>query len=79
MVGNYNYAFGLPVRISQKRLRNYFAIVACDHRGPRDHSDSHGDHIVAGVDDNILLDSATDGLIASLTNFICSDLSSPVQ
>jgi hypothetical protein len=37
------------------------------------------DRIVAGGGDNVVLDSATDGLIASLTNFICSDLSSPVQ
>jgi hypothetical protein len=37
------------------------------------------DRIVAGGGDNVVLDSATDHLFASLANFICSDLSSSVQ
>jgi len=59
--------------------RSLVAIAACDHRRRRDHGDLHGGRIVAGGGDNDVLDSATDRLIAWLTNFICSDLSSSVQ
>ena len=62
MVGNYNYAFGSPVRISQKRLRNYFAIVTCDHRRRREHGHAHGGRVAAGGGDNVVLNSVADRL-----------------
>ncbi len=62
MVGNYYYAFRLPTRISQKRLRNYFAIVTCDHRRRREHGHTHGGRVVAGGGDNVVLDSVADRL-----------------
>ncbi len=70
---------GKEVSRIPERLWTVFADAEATVTPANPVADELAHRIVAGGGDNVVQDAATDGLIASLTNFICSDLSSPVQ